>query len=193
MYWASQVALVVETMGEAHAGNIRASGLVPGLGRSPGEGLGNPLQYSCLENPMDRGAWQTTVHRVPRVGHDWNDWAHTQACNHASDKHLWGTSSVSGSGPRARAIDRKGSRSGSVGIYISGFQRGHDRAIVFSHAPAKIWQYLETLSTVKSGRVQLPALNGQRPLDAAKHPVLQSTGQAPQQRIIWCRVSLVLI
>jgi len=36
---------------------------IPGLGRSPGEGNNNPLQYSCLENPMDRGAWQATVHR----------------------------------------------------------------------------------------------------------------------------------
>ena len=42
-------------------------GLIPGLGRSPGEGNGNPLQYSCLENPMDRGAWQVTVHGVARV------------------------------------------------------------------------------------------------------------------------------
>ena len=37
-------------------------GSIPGLGKSPGEGNGNPLQYSCLENPMDRGAWQVTVH-----------------------------------------------------------------------------------------------------------------------------------
>ena len=37
---------------------------IPGLGRYPGEGNGNPFQYSCLENPMDRGAWQVTVHRV---------------------------------------------------------------------------------------------------------------------------------
>ena len=37
---------------------------------APGEGNGNPLQYSCLENPMDRGAWQATVHRITRVGHD---------------------------------------------------------------------------------------------------------------------------
>ena len=44
-----------------HAGD---SGLIPGLGRSPGEGNGNPLQYSCLENPMDRGVWQATVHGV---------------------------------------------------------------------------------------------------------------------------------
>ena len=42
----------------------------PGSGRSPGEGNGNPLQYSCLENPMDRGAWRATVHRVARVRHD---------------------------------------------------------------------------------------------------------------------------
>ena len=39
-------------------------GLIPGLGRFPGGGRGNPLQYSCLENPMDRGAWQATVHSV---------------------------------------------------------------------------------------------------------------------------------
>ena len=39
-------------------------------GRSPGEGNGNPLQYSCLENPMDRGAWQAMVHGIARVGHD---------------------------------------------------------------------------------------------------------------------------
>ena len=45
-------------------------GLIPGSGRSPGEGNGNPLQYSCLENPMDRGAWQSTVHGVARVGHN---------------------------------------------------------------------------------------------------------------------------
>ena len=47
----------------ANAGDVRDSGLIPGLGRSPGEGNGNPLQYSCLENPMDRGAWWATVHR----------------------------------------------------------------------------------------------------------------------------------
>ena len=41
-------------------------GLIPGLGRSPGEGNDNPLQYSCLENPMDRGAWRATVHRVTK-------------------------------------------------------------------------------------------------------------------------------
>ena len=45
-------------------------GLIPGSRRSPGEENGNPLQYSCLENPIDRGAWQTTVHGVARVEHD---------------------------------------------------------------------------------------------------------------------------
>ena len=58
----SQVALVVKNM-PANAGDIRDVGSVPGLGRSPGEGHGNPLQYSCLEKPMDRGAWQALVHR----------------------------------------------------------------------------------------------------------------------------------
>ena len=46
----------------ANVGDARDVGSIPGLGRSPGGGNGNPLQYSCLVNPMDSGAWQTTVH-----------------------------------------------------------------------------------------------------------------------------------
>ena len=45
-----------------------------------GEGNGNPLQYSCLKNPMDREAWQAMVHWVARAGHDWSDLAHTWSC-----------------------------------------------------------------------------------------------------------------
>ena len=48
----------------ANAGDIRDEGSVPGSGRAPGGGHGSPLQYSYLENPMDRGAWQAAVHRV---------------------------------------------------------------------------------------------------------------------------------
>ena len=48
----------------AHAEDAGVTALIPGLGRFPGEGNGNPLQYSCLENTMDRGAWQATVHGV---------------------------------------------------------------------------------------------------------------------------------
>ena len=50
----------------ANVGDTRDLASVPGLGRSPGEGNDNPLQYSCLENPMDRGAWQATVHMVAK-------------------------------------------------------------------------------------------------------------------------------
>ena len=50
----------------ANAGDIRDVGLIPGSGRSPGRGNDNPLQYSCLENPMDRGIWQATVRRVTK-------------------------------------------------------------------------------------------------------------------------------
>ena len=50
--------------GKESACNTRDPGLIPRLGRSPGEGNGNPLQDSCLENSMDRGAWQATDHRV---------------------------------------------------------------------------------------------------------------------------------
>ena len=47
--------------------NAGDAGSIPGLGRSPGEGNINPLQYACLGNPMDRGAWQATVHEVTRI------------------------------------------------------------------------------------------------------------------------------
>ena len=62
---ASQVVLVVKNP-PANARNIRDSILIPGLGGSPGGEHGNLLQYSCLENPMDRGAWEAPVHRVTR-------------------------------------------------------------------------------------------------------------------------------
>ena len=50
--------------------NATDLGSISGLERSPGEENGNPLQYSCLENPMDRGAWRATVHEVAKVGHN---------------------------------------------------------------------------------------------------------------------------
>ena len=62
---ASQVTLVV-TNPPANAGDVRDVDLIPGSGRSPRGGRGNPLQYSCLENPMDRGAWQAIVHGVAK-------------------------------------------------------------------------------------------------------------------------------
>ena len=60
------MALVVRNQ-PANAGDVRDTDLIPRLGRSPGEGHGNPLQYSCLENPMDRGAWWATVHTVAEL------------------------------------------------------------------------------------------------------------------------------
>ena len=63
--WASQVALVVKSP-LASAQDIREAGLIPGSGRPPGEGHGNPLQYSCLEDPVDRGPWQATGHGVSK-------------------------------------------------------------------------------------------------------------------------------
>ena len=60
---AFQVVRVVNNL-PASARDLRTMGSIPGSGRSPGEGHGKPLQYSCLENPMDRGAWRAMVHRV---------------------------------------------------------------------------------------------------------------------------------
>ena len=62
---ASQVALVVKNL-LANSGDIRDMGLIPESGISPGGGNGNPLQYLCLENPMDRGAWRAIAHRVAK-------------------------------------------------------------------------------------------------------------------------------
>ena len=62
---ASQGVLVVKNP-PANARDARDMGSIPGLGRSPGVGNGNPLQYSCLENPMDRGAWWATVHSIAK-------------------------------------------------------------------------------------------------------------------------------
>ena len=58
------------SVGKESACNTGDMGLIPSLGRSPGEENGNPLQDSCLGNPMGRGAWKATVHGVTRVGHD---------------------------------------------------------------------------------------------------------------------------
>ena len=63
--WASQVVLVVKNL-PANAGDVRDMDLIPGSERSPGEGNGNALKYSCLENSMGRGAWRVIVHGVAK-------------------------------------------------------------------------------------------------------------------------------
>ena len=72
IYWASQGALVVKNPSTT-AGDVRNMSSIPWSGRSPGEGYGNPLQHSCLENPMDREAWRATVHGVARES-DMTQW-----------------------------------------------------------------------------------------------------------------------
>ena len=62
--WASLVAKMVKNVVKNSACNVGDLGSIPGLGRSPVEVYGNPLHYSCLENPMDRGAWWATAHGV---------------------------------------------------------------------------------------------------------------------------------
>ena len=62
----------------SNSGYTRDTDLIPGSGRSPGVGNGNPLQYSCLENPMDRGVWQATVYGVAKNGTQFS--MHVDAC-----------------------------------------------------------------------------------------------------------------
>ena len=66
----------------ANAGDIRDVGLIPGLGRSPGVGNGNPLQYTCLENPMDRRDWRATVHGVAESDMTEHACTHTHTHTH---------------------------------------------------------------------------------------------------------------
>ena len=79
-FWASQVALAIKNP-PANAGDVRDAGSIPGSGRSPGGGHGNPLQYSCLVNPVDRGAWQAIVHRVAKSQTRLSD-SHTRINTH---------------------------------------------------------------------------------------------------------------
>ena len=65
MLWTSQVALLIKNL-PANAGDVKETGLIPGSGRSPGGGNVNALEYACLENPKDRGAWQATVHEIAK-------------------------------------------------------------------------------------------------------------------------------
>ena len=72
--------------------NAEEVALTPGSGRSPEEGNGNPLQYSCMENPMDRGAWRTTVHGVTKNQTQLSNWALYYVCIYTSEppgKHIY--------------------------------------------------------------------------------------------------------
>ena len=84
----AQVVLEVKNL-PACAGDTRDKDLIPGSGRSPGEGNGNSLQYSCLENPMDREAWRSIeAIGLQRVGHDRSALESTHACTHTSQGTL---------------------------------------------------------------------------------------------------------
>ena len=76
LYWAFQVALLVKNL-PANTGDVRYTGLIP-RGKDPRGGHGNPLQYSHLKNPMDRGARRAIVHRIAKIRHDWSDLAHSR-------------------------------------------------------------------------------------------------------------------
>ena len=72
----------------ANAGDMRDTGSIPGSGRSPGGGHGNPLQYFSLENPMDRGAWQAMIHRVTKSQTQLNRLSIAQHRNRKAIKYL---------------------------------------------------------------------------------------------------------
>ena len=97
-------------MVKTSADNVGDPGLIPGSGRSPEEGNGNPFQYSCLENPMDRGAQQATVHRVTKSRTQLNDFTFTFREHIKNQRHYFAN---------------KGPSSQSYGFFL-GFHGGSD-------------------------------------------------------------------
>ena len=87
VHWVSDA--IYSSDGKESICNEKDMGLIPGFRRSPEEGNGDPLQYSCLENPMDRGAWLAKVHGLQRVGRDWVT-KHTCECIKLSKKKYLG-------------------------------------------------------------------------------------------------------
>ena len=94
-----------------NAGDLRVAGPVPWLGRSPGEGSGNPLQNSCLTNPMDRGAWRVWSMGLQRVGNGWSEFAHIQA-------HMPKGTINSTPLPSTRATDMPVSSNGTLCVHL---------------------------------------------------------------------------
>ena len=108
--WASQLALVVKNL--PANGDIRDVDSIPELGRSPGGEHGNPLQYSCLENPIIRGAWRAAVHRA---GHDWATLSAHARVTIQRGQWFWWKSLVSLTIP----LERRGTqcRGGSISVH----------------------------------------------------------------------------
>ena len=92
--WASHVVLLVKNP-SAKVGNV---GLIPGWGRSPGKRNGKPLQYSCLENPTDRGTWRATAHRVAMSWTWLSNWAHGDSVVKNPSANVGDTGSILGWG-----------------------------------------------------------------------------------------------
>ena len=86
----------------ANAGDVRHVGSIPGLGRSSGGGHGDPLQYSCLGNPTDRGAWWASVHRAAKI---WT-WLKQLSMHTCIDSHIWNVLHLKG-GPLTWSMQRQ--------------------------------------------------------------------------------------
>ena len=86
-FWVGLGGTSVRESPPANTGDLRDLGLIPESGRSPGEGLGNPLQYSCLKNPMDRGAWKAMGHRVAKSRTQLK-WLSMHACSYHHGRNI---------------------------------------------------------------------------------------------------------
>ena len=131
----------------ANAGDIRDEGLIPGSGRSAEAANGNPLQYSCLENSMDRRTWQATVHRVTNSG-TWPKLLSIKCLREHRIYHFWWKSE-----------EQKVTWKKDVWL-----KRRHQRRDLISEDSKKAWKkYDAKLQKTKAGLTWLSALSGSAP------------------------------
>ena len=169
-YRASQVVLVIKNP-PANAGDIRDVGPIPGSGRSPGGGHDNLLQHSCLENPMDRGAWRVTVHTVAK-SRAWLKWLsmHPRKITklmvedlRVSLNPVWTPASVSSS-----LFTMSEAHTHSVGTCSVGTHRITRFPYAISWNPSPVWQHLFLCFTVEKTQAQVNQLAQSHKLRGSK-------------------------
>ena len=143
-------------------------GLIPGPGRYPGGGHDNPHQYSCLGNPMDKGAWQATVHRVAKSQTGLSDWACTHSFIHKLKKKIQGeeeTRMGKGKRDKAREAEREPLMMPAAWIRGKDAQRSH-------RSPRTEWRSPSSVSARRKSWINMDSSDGKETRGACGKPCL---------------------